>query len=188
MRYLHMSFKIILSATVLLGGVYPLVMTGAAQLFFPFRANGSLMHDRSGNITGSELIGRTYVSSKYFHGRPSASGCDPLSSGGTNLGPDNGKLAVRVNAAADAVRRENGLDAHRRIPSDLATASGSGLDPDISLEGALLQVRRVAAARGMDEAAAGKMVYDASVRMYGAAGARIVNVVKLNALLDERSQ
>jgi K+-transporting ATPase ATPase C chain len=188
MKQLYMSLKLIIAGTVLLGGVYPLVMTGAAQLFFPFRANGSLMHDRSGNITGSELIGRTYVSSIYFRGRPSASGCDPLSSGGTNLGPDNGKLADRVNAAADAVRRENGLDANLRIPSELACASGSGLDPDISLEGALLQVPRVASVRRMDEATLEKIVYDASRRRYGVAGVRIVNVVKLNARLDERSQ
>ena len=129
---------------------YPALVTGIAQLLFPSAANGSLVRDVSGAPIGSELIAQRFARAEYFQPRPSAagSGYDPLNSGGSNLGPTSKKLRDRGAAEVERLRKEN-PDAPGLIPAELVTASGSGLDPDLSPQGALWQAPRIAKARGV---------------------------------------
>jgi len=172
--------------TVLLGVLYPLVVTGLAQALFPDRANGQLIY-RDGRLVGSRLIGQPFSSPGYFRARPSAAGpagYDAAASGGTNLGPTNAALVNAVRARADAARLENpGVP----VPVDLVTSSASGLDPDISPAAAAFQVPRVARERGVTEAAIRQLVADFTTpRDLGFLGEPRVNVLLLNLALDER--
>jgi K+-transporting ATPase ATPase C chain len=172
--------------TVLLGLVYPLVVTGLAQVLFHDKSNGQL-RERDGHAIGSEIIAQAFASPRYFHGRPSAAGngYDATNSGGTNLGPTNKKLIDLVKAAVDAARKENpGAD----VPVDLVTTSASGLDPHISPENAMFQVPRVAKARGISEADLRRLVTEhIEGRQLGFLGERRVNVLMLNLALDEQA-
>jgi K+-transporting ATPase ATPase C chain len=179
------AVRMTIATTVLLGILYPLVVTGVAQMVFRDKANGQLIA-RNGAIVGSALIGQTFASAGYFHGRPSAagSGYDATSSGGTNLGPTNKKLIDAVSANAAAARADNpGVP----VPLDLVTSSGSGLDPHVSPDAALFQVPRVAKARRIAESELRQFVHDRiEGRQFGFLGEPRVNVLLLNLAMDDR--
>jgi len=172
--------------TLLTGLVYPLAVTGLAQLFFPDQANGSLIV-RDGKVIGSQLIGQYFDKPEYFWSRPSATAPFPYNaaaSGGSNLGPTNPALIETVKARVAALRvADPGNDAP--IPVDLVTASGSGLDPHISPAAALYQLKRVARTRGLDENTVQTLVTQHTEgRQFGLLGERRVNVLLLNLALD----
>src|SRR5262245_46112881 len=156
MKALFSEMRGALMATLILAavccGVYPLVVFGIAQVAFPGKANGSLIVDEDGTVRGSLLLGQNFSSEKYFHSRPSAAGTgyDAANSGGSNLGPTSQKLHDAVKERIAAYRKENGLKESDEVPADAVTASGSGLDPHISVRNAELQASRVARARNLD--------------------------------------
>jgi K+-transporting ATPase ATPase C chain len=184
-RNFLISIWMTLATTVLLGIVYPLVVTGIAQLLYPQQANGELIRRPDGTVAGSTLLGQPFTSAGYFHSRPSASGptgYDPMASGGSNLGPTNKALIDRVTGSVHSLSAEN---QGASIPIDLATASGSGLDPNISPASAEFQIRRVARERGMKEdEVRGLVVKHTEQRQLGFLGEPRVNVLELNLELD----
>jgi potassium-transporting ATPase KdpC subunit len=182
LAHLRPAVVLLVLLTLLTGIAYPLAVTGVAQLVLPSVANGSLVV-ADGKVVGSALIGQNWTSDRYFHGRPSAAGngYDAMASSGSNLGPTSAKLIARVKQDVDALHAGGAA----AIPADAVTASGSGLDPDISPAFALLQVPRVAKARGVDEAELTKLVM--SEIADGAAGEPRVNVLLLNMGLDRLS-
>jgi K+-transporting ATPase ATPase C chain len=177
-----------LAFAVMLCGIFPLIVFGAGQLFFPRQANGSLLESSDRRIIGSELLGQNFAAPKYFHSRPSsagANGYDAASSSGSNLGPTSQKLIDAVKQRAEAYRVENGLAADAVVPGDAVTASGSGLDPHISIKNAELQAPRVAKERGLGLDAVKAQISKATDgRSLGFLGEPGVNVLKLNIALD----
>lgn len=168
-------------------GIYPLIVFGIGQVALRDKANGSLIVDKDGTIRGSKLLGQNFTGEKYFHPRPSAAGngYDAANSGGSNLGPTSQKLSDAIKNRITAYRAENGLKETNSVPADAVTASGSGLDPHISVHNAEFQVPRVAKARGMAPDA-----IRALIRQYtdapdlGVLGEPGVNVLQLNLALD----
>jgi K+-transporting ATPase ATPase C chain len=185
-KELRISLMATLSLAVILCGIYPLVVWVLAQGLFPAKANGSLVM-RSGKIVGSSLLSQGFTGPKYFHPRPSAAGqgYDATSSGGSNLGPTSKKLVDAIRQRVVDYRIENHLASDALIPADAVTASASGLDPHISFKNALLQVPRVASARGLSEETVRKQI-DVYMegRDLGILGEPRVNVLMLNVALD----
>jgi len=226
--YLRPAIAMMLLFTIITGLIYPGIVTVLAQLIFPYQANGSL-HTVDGKVIGSDLIGQYWTSSKYFHGRPSATSSSttgkpaPYSadnSSASNIGPTNGYLIngngtqVTVTAGtpapagstpvagqkntyyipgtyagvknyADQFRQENGLSPNTPLPSDIVTASGSGLDPDISIEAANLQANRIARVRGLSVSKVQQMINDhIHARFLGIFSEPYINVLELNLALD----
>ena len=178
---------VLLALALVTGVAYPFGMTAVSQVIFPRQAAGSPVRDHTGAVRGSVLIGQSFTGSQWFHGRPSATGnapYDPTASGGSNLGPTNPALAAAVRERATALIQEN--PAHTGpIPIDLVTASGSGLDPHVSPAAALLQVPRVAAARGLDEQTVRRFVGEhVEPALFGVFGRPRVNVLQLNLSLE----
>jgi K+-transporting ATPase ATPase C chain len=192
-KYIRPAVVLTLLLTVLTGLIYPGVVTALAQLIFPYQANGSL-HYVNGKLVGSDLIGQYWTSPKYFHGRPSAT-INPTTgkptpyaadnSSASNLGPTNATLVQNVQQRVAALKKENPNAPPGPIPVDLVTTSGSGLDPDISVAGALYQVPRVASERGLSESRVRQQVMDnVQGRFLGIFGEPHVNVLNLNLALD----
>ena len=173
---------------VICSGLYPLIVFGISQAFFRDKANGSLILDPNGTVRGSRLLGQEFVDAKYFHPRPSAAGngYDATSSGGSNLGPTSRKLNDAIKDRLAAYRAENGLSESAPVPADAVTASGSGLDPHISLQNAELQIPRVAKARGVAEEKVRELIrQNTNGRDFGVFGEPGVNVLQLNRALDQ---
>jgi len=196
LRLIRPAIVVLVALTLITGLVYPLAMTGIAQVLFPRQAQGSLI-ERNGVVVGSELVGQVFESDKYFHGRPSATTApDPndstktvpapynaANSGGSNLGPSNKALVDRVQGDIDKLKQEN---PSASVPADLVTTSASGLDPHISPEAALFQMPRVAKARNLPEDRIRQLVADHTEgRFFGLLGEPRVNVLLLNLALDQ---
>ncbi len=188
LRQLAPALRMTVLLTVLTGLIYPGVVTGLCQLLFRHQADGSLLV-RNGHVIGSLLLAQNFTKSEYFHPRPSAAGnegYDPTSSSGSNLGPTSRKLYERVKASAEQFRKEN-PDYSGPIPADALTASGSGLDPDISIANAEAQAARVSKARGVSTVTMSKLISSATkARTLGFLGEPRVNVLALNLELDSR--
>lgn len=181
------AIRLLFLMVLMLGLVYPLGMVGLGQLFFAEQANGSIIL-KDGQAIGSELIGQGFTRAGYFHGRPSLAGdqgYDGAASSASNLGPTSQKLIAMIGERAQQIRQENKLGEQDLIPSDLVTASGSGLDPHITPAAAQLQVARVAQARGLSEnevtALVEKSIEDPQL---GFLGEKRINVLRLNLALD----
>jgi len=195
LKEIRPAIVFVVALTIITGLVYPLAMTGIAGAIFPSQAQGSLI-EKDGTVIGSALIGQSFTSDRYFHGRPSATTApdpkDPAksiaapynaaNSGGSNLGPTSKALADRLKEDVDTLKKENPAAA---VPIDLVTTSASGLDPDISPAAALFQVPRVAKARGLPQASVNALVQSqVEGRFLGLLGEPRVNVLKLNLALD----
>lgn len=180
LTHLRPAITITLAFTLLTGLAYPLAITGAAQVLFPAAANGSLV-ERGGTVVGSALIAQSFTGAAYLHPRPSASGWNAAGTGASNLGPTSAVLVAAVAERRAAWEAANGVPA----PIDAVTASGSGLDPDVSPATALAQVDRIAAARGAEPAAV-RAVVERAVEppLFGLYGERRVNVLAVNLALD----
>ncbi len=182
MKYFRPALFLFIAFSLGTGLVYPFLVTGVSNLFFSHRSQGSLVI-HGNKIVGSELIGQEFGSSRYFRGRPSANKYDAANSGGTNSAPSNAGFLKDTAARVRGVRSVDSLPADATVPADLVLASASGLDPDISLQAALLQVPRVAAARGLSQQRVSEIVKNTAAPWYRI-GPERVNVLRLNIALD----
>ena len=183
-KHLITAFLMTIATTILLGVLYPLLITALAQVLFKDKANGQIRY-RNGEAIGSRIIGQPFTSAKYFHSRPSAAGngYDAANSGGTNYAPTNQKLIDRVRSDSSSLHQENPA---QLVPVDLITTSASGLDPDISPAAADFQVQRIALERAVPESAIRDLVQKHTYqRAFGLFGEPRVNVLELNLALDE---
>jgi len=182
------SLKFLTLMTIITGIIYPVVMTGISQLVFPYQSNGCLI-TAGDTLIGSELIGQNFTSDKYFNGRPSAINYNPAPSGATNLGPTSKTLADSIKTRRNKFIKQNGLPENTEIPQEMLTSSASGVDPNISVEGAKLQITRIIKARGWNESYRLKLE-DLLNRLierpqFGILGETRINLLKLNLELDK---
>ena len=193
-KYLRPAVVLTLLLTIVTGFLYPGIITGIAQLIFPYQANGSLIKNSSGQVIGSELIGQYWTQPQYFHGRPSATSnlngtptpYEADNSTASNLGPTSSTLMKDVQQRVAELKKENPNAPAGPVPVDLVTTSGSGLDPDISIAGALYQVPRIAAARGLSQNTVTQLVTSNETgRFLGIFGEPYVNVLDLNLALNK---
>ena len=185
---LRSAVMVTVAFAVVLCGLYPLAVYGLGQLFFRDKANGSLIVNSKGDVIGSRLLGQQFAAEKYFHPRPSAAGAgyDASSSAGSNLGPTSQKLNDAIKDRIDVYRKENGLKDTDAVPADTVTASGSGLDPHISVRNAELQTSRVARTRNLSAEKVLELVRaNTDSADFGFLGEPGVNVLKLNLALDQ---
>lgn len=186
LKHLGTSVVYTIVSVIVFGLIYPFVMTGISLAVFPHQANGSMVYV-NGKPVGSEIIGQLWTKPQYFQGRPSAAGkngYDPTATGGTNFGPTNKKLIDATKATIAGLKKAN-PDATIPVPMDLVTSSASGIDPDISPEGAIYQAPRVAKARNMPvQKVLDVIAQHARGRMFGFLGEPRVNVFELNRALD----
>ena len=189
MKIIRTSFVSLAALTILFGVIYPMFMWVIGQIFFRSEANGSLVY-KEGKVIGSELIGQNFSNAGYFHPRPSSAGdhgYDAANSSGSNLGPTSKKLIDAIVLRATAYRAENGLDPSTPLPADAVTSSGSGLDPHISVENAILQANRVAQARKLPKDDIIKIIKEnTEAPEFGLFGEPRVNVLLLNLNLDKK--
>lgn len=179
------SCILLFATVVVLSLVYTFFITWGAQILMPYQAGGSLIYV-NGTVVGSELIGQNFSSPGYFHGRPSAVDYNASNSGGSNYGATSVALMEQVKQRVEKVRNENGLSPNASVPADLVLASGSGLDPHISVDGAMIQVQRIAKARGLAELDLQELVDRQTEQpQFGFLGQTRINVLKLNIALDE---
>jgi K+-transporting ATPase ATPase C chain len=184
-RNLLTAFLMTIATTILLGVIYPLAVTGLAQLLFPKKANGELI-EVNGQIVGSRLLAQSFTGARYFNPRPSAVNYDPTNSNGSQLGPTNHQLIDRVKGDVATLQAEN---PGTPVPVDLVTASASGLDPEITPAGAEFQLPRVAKARGLSEDSVREAIRQhTEQRQFGFLGEPRVNVLELNLALDQIQQ
>lgn len=183
MKQLKTSFFILLIFTLLTGIIYPVIITGIGQVFFPSKINGSLIF-KNGVVIGSELIGQRFENRKFFQSRPSSVKYDASGSGGSNLGPTNKKLSEIVNIRADQIRHDFHLSDKKLLPSDFVFTSGSGLDPHISIESAFLQIDGISSSRNIDKIHLEKIIKLNIERQLPFYGTHFINVLKLNTILD----
>jgi len=191
MKELFSQLRSAVMATLVLAvvccGLYPLIVFGIGQAAFRDQANGSLITDKDGTVRGSKLLGQSFTAAQYFHPRPSAAGkgYDAANSSGSNLGPTSQKLNDAIKERIAAYRKENGLRDTDSVPADAVTASGSGLDPHISLRNAELQAARVAKERALSVAQVRALIYqNTDSADLGVLGDPGVNVLRLNLALD----
>jgi potassium-transporting ATPase KdpC subunit len=170
--------------SVILGIIYPVVITGISQVVFPHQANGNLISE-NGKVIGSELIGQNFTSLIYFHGRPSSIGYDSGTSGGSNLGPTNQKLTDQINNRIQQIKYEESLPSNSTVPADLVLSSGSGLEGYIYVDSARLQVPRIAKSRGVSETEVETIIENNIESSWLGTGSPMVNVLKLNIDLDD---
>jgi potassium-transporting ATPase KdpC subunit len=185
--HLRAAVMATLALAVVCCGLYPLIVFGIGQAVFRDKANGSLIRNRDGTVRGSRLLGQAFTADRYFHPRPSAAGngYDAANSGGSNLGPTSRKLNDAIKERVEAYRKENGLKQTDLLPADAVTASGSGLDPHISLRNAELQMPRVARARGLSAEKVQQLIRQYTERpQLGVLGDAGVNVLSLNLALE----
>ena len=189
-KHMAISVKLVLISTILLGLIYPLLITGLAQALFSEKANGSPVR-QDGRIVGSMLLGQSFARPAYFHPRPSAAGngYDASASSGSNLGPTSKALVDRVRIEIAETTADNRRLDKGRIPVDMVTTSGSGLDPDISPANAYAQAGRVAAIRGLPIAKVRRLIQsNITARQFGVLGEPRANVLRLNLALDQMSR
>ena len=190
-RQLLPAIRALVAITILCGLLYPLAVTGVAQAVFSDRADGSLVHDAAGKAVGSALLGQPFTGKGLFHSRPSAAGdgYDPTASSSSNLGPTNPELLKTVKERVVAYRKENGLATNAKVPVDAVTASGSGLDPQISVANARLQAPRVATARHLPLASVLSLIHaHTEGRSLGFLGEPGVDVLALNLAVEQAAR
>jgi K+-transporting ATPase ATPase C chain len=183
-KEIKQALMVFILMTILTGFLYPMAVTGIAQEVFPYQANGSLIKQKN-KVVGSQLIGQSFTSPKYFNSRPSSISYNAASSGASNLGPTSKQLMEEVKKRIQKIRAANGLSPNQPVPADLVLGSASGLDPDITVQSALLQVPRIAKINCISPATLKALIQKNTIHSFLGWGMTRVNVLKLNLELNK---